>query len=375
MTRANIHYSKGQVARQAHVGIPKGLKEDEISRGGFEGKVAELYRRHDPVAWTRIEGDHRPWDLDGAKLEPSDLRDPRGGPVKVFYNDDVSLEVSRRSEPMPYCFRNCDADDLYFVHKGTGTFETEFGPLAFEPGDYVMIPKSVTYRVVPDGTDNYFLLVRGAEEIQLYDHGHLGRHAPFDPALIQVPDPKAYENDERTEYEVLVQRERTFTSVFYPNHPFDVVGWKGDLFPFKVNMRDYRPIFSDRQHLPPSAHGIFEGRGFVVVNFLPRPAEMERDVNRLPWYHRNADYDEVGFVHAGSLMGAAMEPATMMYHPQGIHHGLGEEFRAFCEESWKEREYLDWKIVNVDTERMLKLSDEARAASRTGNQLTESKHV
>lgn len=375
MTRANLHLSKGQVARQAHVGIPKGLKEDEISRAGFTGRVAELYRRHDPVAWTRIEGDHRPWDLDGNKLAPTDMTDPRGTPVPVFYNDDLSVEVSRRAEAMPFCFRNCDADDLYFVHRGTGTVETEFGPLHYEPGDYIVIPKSVTYRIAPDGRDNYFLVIRATEEIDFFDHGPLGRHAPFDPALVETPEPKAYEGDGRKEYEVVVKKEGTFTSVFYPNHPFDVVGWKGDLYPFKMNMRDYRPIFSDRQHLPPSAHAIFEGRGFVVVNFLPRPAETERDVNRLPWYHRNADYDEIGFVHAGSLMGAAMEPATMMFHPQGVHHGLGEEFREFTESAWKKHEYLDWRIVNIDTWKMLKLSPEAKAASRSNNQLTQSEHV
>ncbi|MCA9771822.1 MAG: homogentisate 1,2-dioxygenase [Myxococcales bacterium] len=362
--RSWIHHSKGQVPKQAHVAIPKGLKEDEIGRKGFQGRIAELYRLHEPTAWVRVEGDHKPWDLDGAQLAPKDLTDPRGDPVQVFYNDDLSIEVSRRAEPMPYWYRNCDADDLFFVHRGTGHFETEFGPLDYEPGDYIVLPKGVTYRVVPDGRDNYFLLIRATAEIEFPDYGGLGRHAPFDPALIEIPDPKAYEGNGAREYEVRCKLGGTFTSFFYNHHPMDVVGWKGDLFPFRFNMRDYRPIFSDHQHLPPSAHMIFQGKGFVVVNFLPRPAERQRDVERLPWYHRNPDYDEVGFVHAGSLMGAAMEPATFMMHPQGIHHGLGEDFRKMMDEQWQEIVYLDWKIVNIDTEKVLKLSPEARAVER-----------
>ena len=38
----------------------------------------------------------------------------------------------------------------------------------------------------------------------------------------------------------------------------NVVGWKGDMFPFKLNVRDIRPMMSDRIHLAPSAWVTFE---------------------------------------------------------------------------------------------------------------------
>src|SRR5215470_4228403 len=116
-----IHHSRGRVLRQAHVGLDAlgGLKGDELGRKGFVGRVAELYRKNEPTAWTRIEGTLRPWDLDGYKLEPSDLKDPAGGPLRLFYNEDVSIWVSRRREAMPYCARNADGDEIFFVHEGT----------------------------------------------------------------------------------------------------------------------------------------------------------------------------------------------------------------------------------------------------------------
>src|SRR5713101_7758085 len=110
-----IHLSKGQVPRQARVGVGE-LKEDLLGRQGFFGRAAELYHLHGPTAWTRIEGNLRPWDIDGYQLKPNDQSDPRGEALTVFYN--------------------ADGDEIYFIHKGTGTCETEFGPIPYEPGDY-----------------------------------------------------------------------------------------------------------------------------------------------------------------------------------------------------------------------------------------------
>lgn len=372
MMKSWIHYSKGRVPRQAHVNL-EGLKEDELGRQGFSGRVAELYRLNGPTAWTRIEGKLAPWDIDGYQLQPADLTDPRGEPLKAFYNADVSIAISRRSAAMPYYFRNADGDEIYFVHKGTGTFETEFGPIPYEPGDYVVLPKGVTYRLAPAGKENYFMVVESVAEVGLPDSGALGRHAPYDPALLYVPEPQVFQSNGQKEWEVRIKREGDYTSVFYPFHPLDAVGWKGDLFPFKMNIRDYRPIMSDRLHLPPSIHCMFQAKGFVVCNFLPRPAEGERGVERIAWYHRNIDYDEVVLVHAGKLLGAEVAPGTLLMNPQGIHHGLSEEFRKWSDENWRKEEFFDWQLINVDCERPVKVSPEAQAASRSGNQLYESR--
>jgi homogentisate 1,2-dioxygenase len=126
-----IHLSKGQVLRQAHVGLesPGGLKEDLPSRQGFSGRVAVLYREYEPTAWSRIEGGMRPLDLDGYRLEPTDLATAAGHPLRSFYNNDVSIWISGRRDAMPFYARNADGDEVYFVHEGTGLFDTEFGPI------------------------------------------------------------------------------------------------------------------------------------------------------------------------------------------------------------------------------------------------------
>jgi homogentisate 1,2-dioxygenase len=102
----------------------------------------------------------------------------------------------------------------------------------------------------------------------------------------------------------------------------DVVGWKGDLWVTKLNVRDFRPVMSPRYHLPPSVHVTFQAGGCLVSTFAPRPLETDPDALRVPFYHRNMDYDEVLFYHEGQFFSrAGIQPGMLTLHPQGIHHG------------------------------------------------------
>ena len=370
--RSGIHLIKGRCPKQAHTSLKElgDLVEDELGRNGFQGRVAELYRRHSPIEWTRLEGSYRGWDLSGLALSPADQTAADGGPVKLFYNDDVSLWVSRRAAPMPFAFRNVDGDEVYFVHEGEGVFETEFGPIPYEPGDWVVIPKCTTYRVVPSGPHNYFFIIEAVDEIVFPDFTArgLGRHVPFDPAAIFVPEPQnAAAPDEfvgSREWQVRIKHAGEYSSLFYPFDPLDVVGWKGDLFPFKLNIRDYRTVMSDRIHLMPTSDAVLQARGVIIINRVPRRAESDPETERLPPYHRNADYDEVLFTHSGSFYGATLEPASISFQPQGLHHGFPKAHRDELKGRWREHEWLDRTFVSIDIGRPLKITEEAKAVAR-----------
>lgn len=357
-----IHFRKGETPRQAHVDLD-GLKEEELGRQGFAGRVAMLYRRNEPAA-RRVVGDYRLREVASADLEPEDATDSRGLPLLLLSNEDCRISLSRRSEPMPYHFRDTDGDTLFFVHRGTGRFETEFGPIPFEPGDYVVLPKAVTYRVLPDGSDNVFLVLQTPGELQVPDGGILGRHTPFDPTVLTVPDPEPIAADEREEWEVVVQHGEELTSMFYDFHPCDVVGWKGDLFPFKLNIRDWNVVMSDTLHLPPTVHQFLTAPGVIVLHFLPRPAEGYRGAERLPWYHRNADYDEVAFFHGGTFLGLPLPAGLITHSPQGIHHGPPEVAREHARKTHEQFSRVDWQIISLDTSRPLRVSDALRAAEK-----------
>jgi homogentisate 1,2-dioxygenase len=312
---------KGRIAKQAHVGLPAGTYEEEHGRKGFYGKSAHLYHAHPPTGWVRFEGSLRPHCFDLNLMEPDDLTNPQGAPIAFLGNDDVVLSVSRRSEPMPFYFRNADGDELYFVHRGEGTIETDFGPMQFTKGDYINIPRSVTYRIVPGTTDNFFFIIQSKGEFEQPEKGLIGQHALYDPAVITTPEPQPYLDDNR-EWEVRIKTGDEYAKVFYPWNPLDVVGWKGDLTVWKINLRDIRPIMSPRAHLPPSAHTTFVTRGAVVCSFLPRPLEEDPDALRVPFFHRNTDYDEFLFYHDGDFFSKDnVKPGMATLHPRGIHHG------------------------------------------------------
>ncbi|HVJ09145.1 MAG TPA: homogentisate 1,2-dioxygenase [Acidisarcina sp.] len=315
---------KGKTAQQAHVGLPQGTYEEEHGRKGFYGKAAHLYHTHPPTDWIRFEGKLRPHLFDLNKLEPGDHKDPAGGPETFLHNQDVLLSVSRRSRPMPFYFRNSDGDELYFVHRGHGSIETDFGPLEYEKGDYIVLPRSVTYRVVPAVEDNFFLIIQSKAEFNQPERGLLGQHALYDPAVIVVPEPSPLSSkaEDRDEWEVRIRCEGEHSKVFYPFNPIDVIGWKGDLTAWKINLRDIRPVMSHRAHLPPSAHTTFVTEGAVVCSFVPRPLEQEADAMKVPFFHRNTDYDEFIFYHDGDFFSKDnIEPGYATLHPRGIHHG------------------------------------------------------
>lgn len=353
-------FSKGKVTKQAHVGIPEGTFEEEHGREAFAGRASHLYRLHPPTAWTRIEGPLVPKALNLNEMKPEDLTDPDALWLLIAGNDDVRLYVSRRSEPMTYFLRDADGDVCYFVHRGTGTMETDYGPLEFSQGDYVIMPKGTTHRVVPSSTDNFFFVIEGSGEFRIPERGLMGRHAQFDPGVLVVPDPDPHE--EEGDFEVRVKRNGTFTSLWFAWHPLDVVGWQGDLCPVRLNILDHRPVYSPSYHMPPSAHCTFANEGFVICSFVPRPLEEDPDVLKVPFYHANIDADEVLFYHSGEYFSrAGIDVGYMTLHPQGVHHGP----QPAAIEASKTKERTNEIAVMVETERPLQTSPEADAVGIT----------
>lgn len=319
---------KGVAPNQAHVGIPKELYEEEHGRHGFVGPASHLYRRHPPTGWVRIEGPLRPRAFSCATLTTPDQRSADASPVEILRSPDVRVFLSRRAGSMPYFVRNADGDEVLFVHEGRGTLETDYGVLPYEPGDYVVIPKGTTYRIVVESGPSLFLIAESPEPVELPQRGLLGHHALFDRGVLTAPELRpevismSGDGGKDREWEVRIKRDGQYTRVVYPFCPLDVVGWKGDLWVAKLNVRDFRPVISPGYHLPPSVHATFQAGGLLISTFAPRPLETDPQALRVPFYHRNMDYDEVLFYHRGNFFSrAGIQPGALTLHPQGIHHG------------------------------------------------------
>lgn len=343
------HLRKGVTPRRMHADL-NGLKDDELGRGGFTGRTTSMYRRHDPTAFRAV-GPLRPVDVLTGELKPGDATDAGGGPMLLFSNSDCRISLSRRSQEMPFHIRYVDGDLLFFVHQGSGQLETEFGPLPYREGDWVYIPKACTWRHLP-AAETTCLMIEATDEFRVPPPGQLGRHFPFDPSQVVIPEPAPSELD-RQEYEVRLVHEGGPTTLYYQHNPLDVVGWQGDNFPFTFNIAEYNVVTSARVHLPPTVHLFMQATGVYVMNFLPKPAESVPGTERTPWYHRNVDYDEIAFFHGGSLYGIPMPPGLISHAPQGVHHGAPEKARERARRKFDEYTDVDWKVISVDTRRRL----------------------
>lgn len=370
-----VHLRKGTTPRRLHADLD-GLKDDELGRGGFTGRTASMYRRHDPTQFRAV-GPLRPVDVLADQLKPGDATDAAGAPMLLFSNPDCRISLSRRAEPMPFYIRYIDGDLLCFVHQGSGRLETEFGSLDYRTGDWIYIPKACTWRQLPHGgqersdsgngtSESSWLMVEATDEFRTPPPGPLGRHWPFDPSLATIPDPEPIEDDDRTSYEVRLMHRPVddveTTSLFYEHNPLDVEGWQGDNFPFTFNIEDYNVVTSDSVHLPPMVHLFMEATGVYVCNFLPKPAEGVPGTERTPWYHRNVDFDEIAFFHGGSLYGIPMPPGLISHAPQGVHHGAPEKARERARRKFDDYTSVDWKVIAVDTRQRLVPSAEVLAA-------------
>ncbi|MFI5308107.1 MAG: homogentisate 1,2-dioxygenase [Polyangiales bacterium] len=365
MKRPSLPRVAGAPPRQAHVALPAGTYEREFGSDGFYGPATHVVHAHPPTDWSAFEGPLRPRAFDlGA------LRAPATSPwaaVPVLRNADCALRLLRLDAPMDHLVRNADGDELLFAHEGAGELFCDFGHLHVREGDYVVLPRGTQWRIDPQGSLTLLLVEATSAAYGLPDRGLLGRHALFDPALLETPALDAAfeaQKDERP-WRVVIKRRAQLSTVTFPHNPLDAVAVQGDLFPFRLNWRDIRPVTSARYHLPPSAHTTFVSDRFVVCTFCPRPLESDPSALKLPFFHSNNDYDEVLFYHRGQFTSRDdIKPGMLSLHPAGFPHGPHPKALAAAERA--ERSQTDEVAVMIDTLDPLEVSPQAETVELTG---------
>ena len=314
--------SQGKTSRQAHADLPAGTYEREIGKEGFFGPASFMYHPKPPTGWSAFEGPLRPRAYDLNKTE-RDAASPWSAPV-VLYNAHTEIRYWSLSKAMPHLARNADGDQLLFIHQGAGDLFCDYGHMSYTTGDYIVLPRSTSWRLAPSSKTDILMIEATNNHYKLPDKGLLGGHAIFDPAILDIPQMneafEAQKNDKETRVEI--KKRGVLSAVTYPYNPLDAVGWHGDLSVVRLNVKDIRPILSDRYHVPPSAHTTFLTDRFVVCTFAPRPFEGDPGAIKIPFFHNNDDYDEVLFYHAGDFFSRDNIHAGMMtLHPCGFTHG------------------------------------------------------
>jgi len=312
------------------------LHEECLTRGGFSGPYTILYHRGRPHASIPTETAHgwpapetmpgslakRHFRTRNARLPEAPAVDAR---VPLLFNDDIVVSVVAPAAPDPVYFANGDGDDLHFVWQGTGTLRSVLGDLRYGPDDYVVVPRGVIHRVVPDvGSAQRWLSVECRGGIGLpkqwrNEVGQLRMDAPFCHRDFRRPDFRGPVDEGIRE--LVVRRNGTFHGVRLESSPLDAVGWDGSVYPFVFPMMRFQPR-AGLVHLPPDWHGTFAARGALVCSFVPRVVDFHPDAVPCPYPHSSVDCDEfIFYVRGGFTSRRGIEPGSISLHPAGLAHG------------------------------------------------------
>lgn len=334
------YYTLGEIPHKRHTQFRSeggSLRHEElIGHEGFSGIQSLLYHLRPPTQIRKVSagpgiettyeppGPLRPRHLRSGELSPGpDLLEGR---VPLMGNENLVLWLARPREAMRYWYRFADGDEIIFVHEGRGRLESQLGQLDYRPGDYLVIPTGILWRLAPDpGVEQRMLVVEAFGHVALPSrylnrHGQLLEHAPFCERDLRPPRELAT-HDERGEFEVRVKASGRVTSYLLEHHPLDVVGWDGHLWPYAFNIEDFEPI-TGRIHQPPPVHQTFEGPGFVLCSFVPRLFDYHPQAIPAPYNHSNVDTDEVLYYARGEFMSRkGIGVGSVTLHPRGIPHG------------------------------------------------------
>ncbi len=310
--------------------------EQLVSTEGFSDAYSITYHINPPTLVTAIEeaysvapeiaivNNTQNRSLQGFAVKPQ--KDYLASRVPVLVNNDVYVSLAAPEESMQdYFFRNTSADELLFIHEGSGILHTMYGDIKFKYGDHVIIPRGVTYQIEFETKNNRLFIVESFTPFRfpkryVNHYGQLLENSPLCERDIQIPG-NLTTHDEKGDFKVLIKKNDMIFPYHFATHPFDVIGWDGCHYPWSFSIHDFEPI-TGRVHQPPPVHQTVEAHNFVMCAFVPRLYDYHPGAIPAPYNHSNVDADEVLYYVDGEFMSRKhVERGQITLHPIGIVHG------------------------------------------------------
>lgn len=335
-----IYHKSGQIPAKRHTVFrkPDGnlYAEELVSTEGFSSLYSLVYHCHPPTIVKHLgeaysvepkiarEKHLKHTSLIGFNIKPED--DFLKSRKAVLVNSDLHIVLAAPRKSMTdYFYKNSQADEMIFVHEGSGKLKTGFGEIKFAYGDYLIIPRGTIYQMEFDTEQNRLFIVESFSPLRppkryLNQFGQLMEHAPYCERDLRLPE-NLQTFDEYGDFKVLIKKQGLIYPYTYGTHPFDYVGWDGYHYPYAFSIHDFEPI-TGRLHQPPPVHQTFEGHNFVVCSFVPRKYDYHPDSIPAPYNHSNVDSDEVLYYVDGDFMSRkSVVKGQITLHPGGIPHG------------------------------------------------------
>lgn len=334
-----IYHKLGVLPEKRHIvhRQPNGklYQEELVGTQGFSSLSSLVYHLYAP---TRVKQKDKAYSvqpkiaiengLDAMSFKGFDVQ-PEPDYIRsrktLLVNNSLHIGLAAPSSSPDYFFKNADADEMIFVHKGKGILHTMFGELPFEYGDYIVIPRGTVYKIAFETSENRLLYVESFDPIYTprryrNEFGQLLEHSPFCERDIKQPQ-NLKTHDEQGEFDIFIKKKGHIFPYVYANHPFDVAGWDGYLYPYTFSIFNFEPL-TGRIHMPPPIHQTFESANFVVCSFVPRLYDYHPLAIPAPYHHSNIDSDEILYYVDGDFMSRNnIEKGQITLHPGGIPHG------------------------------------------------------
>ncbi len=346
--------------------------EELVSTHGFSNVYSLIYHCHPP---TMIKETGTPYSVqpeiafqrslkhqsfEGFHIQPSD--DYLKSRKAVLVNNDLHISLAApRFSMTDYFFKNADADEVIFIHEGSGTMKSIYGSIDFAYGDYIVIPRGTIYQLEFNDEKNRLLIVESFSAVETpkryrNTYGQLEEHSPYCERDIRRPE-NLQTFDETGDFKIMIKKEGMIYPYIYATHPFDAIGWDGNLYPWALSIHDFEPL-TGRVHLPPPIHQTFEAHNYVICSFVPRLYDYHPLSIPVPYNHSNVDSDDVLYYVDGDFMSRKKVTRGMItLHPAGIPHG---PHPGTVEKSLGQKETKELAVM-IDTFRPLWITEEGKS--------------
>ncbi|MBS1558579.1 MAG: homogentisate 1,2-dioxygenase [Bacteroidetes bacterium] len=312
-------------------------QEELVSSEGFSGIYSNLYHIFPPTRIKEVKAVENfsvkrvaEYKLLQTHLNTSKVgetgTDYLGARKTLLINNDCALSIcSPTQRTMDYFYKNAEGDEVIFVHDGQGKLTSQFGTIEIRQGDYVVIPRTVIYKLDFEPGPLRLLIIESAspvETVKRYRNevGQLLEHSPYCERDIRPPH-KLITETKKGEYLIKIKKQGLLHHYVYEHSPLDLIGWDGFLWPYAFSIHDFEPI-TGRIHQPPPVHQTFQAHNFVICSFVPRLFDYHPQAIPAPYNHSNIDSDEVLYYAEGNFMSRrGIDRGSFTLHPGGLPHG------------------------------------------------------
>jgi homogentisate 1,2-dioxygenase len=260
-------------------------------------------------------------------------------------------------------FYSADGELLIVPQQGRLVVKTEFGTLAVEPQEIVIVPRGVRFQVMlPDGTARGYICENFGAALRLPDLGVIGSNGLANPRDFEIPV-ASYE-DKEGNFELIAKFSGNLWQAKISHSPLDVVAWHGNYAPCKYDLRRFNTIGSiSYDHPDPSIFLVLQAQsdtpGVDTLDFVIFPPRwlVAENTFRPPWFHRNIAAEFMGLIHgAYDAKAEGFVPGGSSLHNCMSGHGPDEQTfsKASASDTSKPHKVADTMAFMFETRTMLR---------------------